>query len=125
MKIKMVSIPVLDPIMAFKQYTEVLGFDEFMYDPKGQLAIVVSPDDPKGTALLLEPNTHELSENYRAGLKKEKIPAITFGVDDIKAEYIRLVNLDIQFIKEPTLMAWGWEAIFDDNCGNYIQLIQV
>jgi len=124
MKIKMTSIPVDDPIKAFKHYTEVLGFQKLMYEEKGKLAIVVSPDDPDGTALLLEPNDMAEYNTVQKKLYASKIPSITFSVDDIKSEYIRLINLDVKFIKTPTEEAWGWDAVFDDNQGNYIQLIQ-
>ena len=124
MKIAMCSIPVNDPIKAFKHYTEILGFQEMMYDPQHQLAIVLSPEDKNGVSLMLEPNTNPISKAYQEGLYNSGIPCITLGTDDIKAEYIRLVNLDVAFKKEPTLQSWGWEAIFDDGQGNWIQIIQ-
>jgi len=120
----MCSIPVNDPIKAFKQYTEVLGFQKFMYDEADRLAIVVSPHDPSGTALLLEPNELPSYKNFQEALYAKGIPCITFAVDNIKEEYIRLVNLDIHFVKKPTEMDWGWEAIFDDGQGNFVQMVQ-
>jgi len=125
MKIKMVSIPVIDPIKAFKYYTTILGFQEFMYDPSAQLAIVVSADEPNGTAMILEPALmSEISKTYQEKLRAAKIPVITLGVEDINAEYIRLVNLDVPFLKNPSQQSWGIEAIFDDGQGNYIQLME-
>lgn len=124
MKIKMTSIPVSDPIKAFKHYTEVLGFQKLMYDEKGKLAIIVSPDDPNGTSLLLEPNDMPEYNKLQKIAYDAKMPYITFSVPDLKAEYIRLTNLDVRFIKEPKEEAWGWDSVFDDGQGNYIQLIQ-
>ncbi len=124
MNIKMTSIPVHDPIKAFKFYTEILGFEKFMYDEKGKLAIVVSPNDKTGTSLLLEPNDMQEYSSFQAKVYEQKIPVITFSVEDLKSEYIRLTNLDVHFIKSPKEEDWGWEAIFDDDQGNYIQLIQ-
>ncbi len=125
LKIKMVGIAVEDPIKAHTHYTTILGFKSYMYDPDNLLAIVVSEEDPEGTALMLEPATHSaLATQYQKGLREQKIPVITLAIEDIKAEYIRLVNLDVPFIKKPTETAWGMEAIFDDSQGNYIQLIQ-
>jgi len=124
MRIKMTSIPVSDPTKAFKHYTEILGFQEHLYDAKQKVAIVIAPNEPEGTALLLEPNDLPEYQAFQAKLYATKTPAITFVVDDLKAEYIRLTNLDVYFIKNPTEESWGWDAIFDDDNGNYIQLIQ-
>ncbi len=124
MKIKMTSIPVPNPSAAFKHYTEVLGFQELLFDPEAQLAIVVSPHDPQGTSLMLEPNSNPISKNYQTALYDQRIPIMTFSTENLKEEYVRLINLDVKFLKEPTQEDWGQEAIFDDNHGNYIQLIQ-
>jgi len=124
MKIKMTSIPVNDPVKAFKYYTEILGFEKFMYNPKEQVAIVVSAEDSNGTALLLEPNELPEYKNFQKAIYAKGIPALTLAVSNLKEEYIRLVNLDVRFIQKPTEMDWGWEAIFDDSNGNYVQLVQ-
>jgi len=62
--------------------------------------------------------------SFQKQLRAAKIPVITFSVKDLDAEYIRLVNLDVQFLKNPKMQSWGKEAIFDDGQGNYIQLIE-
>lgn len=124
MKIQLTSIHVDDPIKAFKFYTEILDFKEQMYMPDAYLAIVVSPEDPEGTALLLEPSDNPIAKDYKEGLYEEGLPAIVFGVEDIKKEYKRLKGKGVVFKKEPTKTDWGYEAIFDDTCGNYIQLVQ-
>ncbi|MCW9705664.1 VOC family protein [Fodinibius salsisoli] len=124
MKIQLTSVHVDDPIKAFEFYTQVLGFKEHMYMPDAYVAIVVSPEEPEGTALLLEPSDNPIAQKYKEGLYREGIPAIVFSVPDIKKEYERLKEQGVKFKKEPTQTDWGWEAVFDDTCGNYIQLAQ-
>lgn len=124
MRIKMVGIPVTDPVKAFKHYTEVLGFKELMYDPGAQLCLVVSHDDPKGTSIILEPNGNPISKNFQTSLYEAGIPIITLCVDNLKEEHLRLVNLDVKFKKEPKQESWGWDSVFDDGFGNWIQLMQ-
>ncbi|MGK0366421.1 MAG: putative enzyme related to lactoylglutathione lyase [Saprospiraceae bacterium] len=124
MKIKMVSVVVDDPILAFKFYTEVLNFKEYMYMPEGQLAIVVSPEDPEGTTILLEPRGDDFFKNFQETVYGMKLPVIIMGVEDVEKEYERLKKLNVNFLKKPTKNDWGTEAIFDDTCGNYIQIHQ-
>lgn len=124
MKITLTSIHVNDPIEAFSFYTEVLGFIEKLYMPEAKLAIVISPDEPGGTGLLLEPNENPVAASYQQGLYEQGLPAIVFGVDDIQGEYERLKEKGVTFKKEPVRTDWGYEAIFDDSCGNFIQLAQ-
>lgn len=125
MKIALTSICVNDPIEAFKFYTEVLGFVEKLFMPEMYLAIVVSPEDPDGTAILLEPNGNLGAKEFYDGIYKAGLPVIVFGVGDIYKEYEKLKNKGVVFKKEPTKTDWGIEAIFDDTCGNFIQLTQV
>ena len=124
MKISLVSVLVNNPLEAFKFYTEKLGFVKQMFKPEMQIAIVVSPEEPDSTALLLEPNGNLGAKNFQERIYKAGLPVIVFGVDDINKEYERLKNLDVEFTKEPTKTEWGTEAIFDDTCGNLIQLAQ-
>lgn len=124
MKILLTSVFVNDPIEAFKFYTETLGFVEKMFIPDASLAIVASPEDENGTQLLLEPNGNPIAKAYQEGIYKIGLPVIVFGVDDIQEEYERLKNLGVVFKKEPTKTEWGIEAIFDDTCGNWIQIFQ-
>ena len=93
--------------------------------PEMQLAIVVSPEDPNGTALLLEPRGNLNSNEYFEGIYNAGLPVIVFGVDDIQKEYNRLKTLGVAFRKEPTKTEWGTETLFEDTCGNLIQLHQV
>lgn len=122
MKIAMTSISVNDPIHAFQFYTEILGFREKMYMPEMKLAIVVAPDQPDGTALLLEPRGNFGSQEFFDGIYEAELPVIVFGVEDVQQEYERLVALGVKFTKEPKTTYWGTEAVFDDTCGNLIQI---
>ena len=125
MKIALTSVTVNNPVEAFKFYTEVLGFKEKQYLPDANIAVVVSPEDTDGTALLLEPNFNPLSKTFQQGLYKSGIPVIVFGVDDIQSEYERLKEKGVVFKSEPKKTEWGTMAMFDDTCGNYIQIHQV
>ena len=125
MKIGLTSVFVHDPIAAFKFYTEVLGFVKRMYKPEAWIAIVVSPEEPDGTGLLLEPNHNALAKTYQKGLFKAGIPVIVFSVSDIHAEYERLKGRGVVFRNPPKKTEYGIEAIFEDTCGNFIQLQQI
>jgi predicted enzyme related to lactoylglutathione lyase len=124
MKISLTSVFVDDPVKAFKFYTEVLGFVERMYMPEAWLAIVASPEEPDGTGLLLEPNNNPIGKTYQQAIYEQGLPAIVFGVEDVQKEYERLKGLGVAFSQEPTKMDWGTQAVFDDTCGNYIQIHQ-
>ena len=81
MKVKLVSIPVNDPIEAFQFYTKVLNFQENLYMPEAKLAIIVSPEDPKGTAVLLEPNENPITKNFQEAVRESGLPVMVFGVE--------------------------------------------
>lgn len=124
MKIQLTSVFVDDPSKAFKFYTEVLGFVEKMYVPEAGLAIVVSSEQPDGTALLLEPNGNPIAKTYQEALYEQGLPVIVFSVADIQEEYERLTGLGVVFRREPTKTEYGTETVFEDMCGNLIQLVQ-
>ncbi len=124
MKISLVSISVNDPLAAFKFYTDVLGFKEKMYMPEMFLAIVVSPEDPDGTAILLEPRGNYGSREFFDGIYNAGLPVIIFGSEDVQADHEKLKAKGVVFKQEPTKNEWGTQAIFDDTCGNYIQIHQ-
>jgi len=128
MKIAMVSVFVEDPVKAFKYYTEVLGFEELMYSPENYIAIVKSPLDGQGTYLLLEPTEPgglEIAKEYKKQLYTMGIPVISFSSDDILKTAEELKQKRVIFKKDPVKTDYGYEAIFDDSNGNYIQLIQL
>jgi predicted enzyme related to lactoylglutathione lyase len=124
MKIAMTGIHVTDPMLAFEFYTKVLGFKQHSFMPEHNLAIVVSEDQPNGTALLLEPSDNPLAKTYREGLYESGIPVIVFGVEDVYKEYQRLLEKGVIFTAEPIKNEWGTQVIFDDTCGNFVQLHQ-
>ena len=125
MKIALTSVTVNSPIEAFTFYTEVLGFVKRLYIPEAVLAIVASPEEPDGTGLLLEPSDNPIAKTFQEAVYQAGLPIIVFGTADIQNEYQRLKALGVVFRKEPTKTDWGIEAIFEDTCGNLIQLAQI
>ena len=85
---------------------------------------VVAPDDPGGTQLLLEPEAHPAAQAFTAALYADGIPAASFAVDDVAAEFGRLRERGVRFTMEPTDMGPVTIAVLDDTCGNLIQLVQ-
>lgn len=83
---------------------------------------VVSPEDPDGTELLLEPAGHPAARTYRDALVADGIPLAQFAVDDVRAEHERLSALGVRFVQEPTEMGPVTAAVLDDTCGNLIQI---
>ena len=128
MKIAMVSVFVEDPVKAFKYYTEVLGFEEVMHSPENYIAIVKSPLDSNGTSLLLEPTEPggiEVAKEYKQKLYSLGIPVISFSSNNIQKTVDELKEKGVKFKKDLVETDYGYEAIFDDSNGNYIQLIQL
>jgi predicted enzyme related to lactoylglutathione lyase len=129
MKIKLTSVSIDDYNKALKFYTEVLGFVKKRDIPLGDGArwiTVVSPEEPDGTELLLEPNAdYPAMKALKEALVKDGLPFTAFQVDDIQKEYARLKKLGVEFTMEPTNMGMTTVAVFDDTCGNLIQLYQV
>lgn len=124
MRVKMCSVHVVDPAAAFGFYTSTLGFAELMALPEANLFIVQAPDVTDGPGLLLEPSDNPIAENYRTALYGLGIPAIVFGVPDVRAEYERLSSLGVRFADEPTDDPSGLFATLDDGCGNYVRIHQ-
>jgi len=89
-KIVLTGIYVNDPNAAFRFYTDILGFGERLHIPEALLAIVVSPEEPGGTGLLLEPSDNPIAATYQKQLYDAEIPAIVLGTDDIMGDYARL-----------------------------------
>lgn len=124
MKIQLTSVFVADPDEAFRFYTEVLGFSERLFMPEANLAIVASPEEPEGTGLLLEPSDHPAAKTFQEAMYKAGLPVIVFSTPDLQQDYERLTGLGVVFKKLPTQTEMGLEAVFDDTCGNFIQLYQ-
>lgn len=131
MKIAMVSVFVEDPSKAFQYYTEVLGFEEYMYSPENYIAIVKSPLDSNGVTLLLEPiapggnEVTEVAKTYKKRLYELGVPVMTFSSPDILKTFEELKEKGVVFKKDPVKTDYGYEAVLDDAHGNYIQLIQL
>jgi catechol 2,3-dioxygenase-like lactoylglutathione lyase family enzyme len=129
MKIKLTSVPIYDYDKALKFYTGVLGFVKKRDIPLGEGArwiTVVSAEDPDGTELLLEPNAdYPAMKALREALLKDGIPFTAFQVDDVQEEYERMRNLGVEFTMEPTNMGMTSAAVFNDTCGNLIQIYQI
>ena len=127
MQIKLNSVLVSDQSKALAFYTEKLGFVKKQDIPMGEFRwlTVVSPDDPDGTELVLEPNALDVAKTYQAALYGQGIPFTAFEVDDLAAEHARLVQLGVTFISDPTDRGPVLLAVLDDTCGNLIQLYQV
>ena len=126
MRITHTSVFVSDQDRAEKFYTETLGFVKKHDVPVGEFRwlTVVSPEDPDGTELLLEPNNNPVAQAYQKGIFEQSIPATAFGVADIRAEYERLKSIGVAFAMEPTEVAGATIAVFDDTCGNLIQVME-
>ena len=126
LKIKLTSVLVEDQDKALRFYTEVLGFVKNKEIPLGKAKwlTVVSPDGPQDIELLLEPNDNPAAKTFQAALREQGIPLTAFAVDDIQQEYARLKQLGVVFRGEPTRMGPTTVAVFEDTCGNLIQLYQ-
>jgi catechol 2,3-dioxygenase-like lactoylglutathione lyase family enzyme len=124
MRIHLTSVLVDDQTKALRFYTDVLGFVKKTEIPMGEHAwlTVVSPDDPDGTELVLEPSSHPAVPPFKAALVHDGIPFTSFAVDDVNGEYQRLRSLGVQFTQPPTAMGPVTTAVFDDTCGNLIQI---
>ncbi|MFI2779115.1 VOC family protein [Streptomyces sp. ALB3] len=125
MKIHLSSVFVDDQDKALGFYTDVLGFVKKTEVPLGEdrWLTVVSPEDPEGTELLLEPDRHPAVQPYKTALVEDGIPAASFAVDDVPAEYSRLRGLGVRFTQEPLEMGPVTTAVLDDTCGNLIQIV--
>ena len=126
MRIVVTSVLVDDQEKALRFYTDVLGFAKKHDIPMGEARwlTVVSPQDPDGTELLLEPDSHPAAGPFKDALVADGLPWTSFGVDDVNAEFRRLQGLGVRFTQEPVEMGPVTTAVFDDTCGNLIQIAQ-
>lgn len=124
MKIITTNVFVDDQEEALRFYTEVLGFEKKTDIPAGahRWLTVVSPISPDGVELLLEPSDHPAVPPFKAALVADGIPYTSFSVDDASAEFERLSALGVDFVQAPTTMGPVTVAVFDDTCGNLIQI---
>ncbi|OOC54350.1 MULTISPECIES: VOC family protein [Nocardiopsis] len=126
MRIHLTSVFVDDQDKALSFYTDVLGFVKKTEVPLGEdrWLTVVSPEEPEGTELLLEPSGHPAVKPYKEALVDDGIPATSFAVDDVRAEFDRLRERGVRFTQEPLEMGPVTTAVLDDTCGNLIQIAQ-
>jgi predicted enzyme related to lactoylglutathione lyase len=126
MKIKLASVFVDDQDKALKFYTEVLGFIQKTNIPMGtaRWITVVSPEGPADIELLLEPMGFAPAKTYQRALFEAGIPLTAFAVENIEKEYERMGRLGVVFKTKPVKMGAVTIAVFDDTCGNLIQLVQ-
>lgn len=123
-RLTVTSVFVDDQDKALDFYTRVLGFEPKVDVPMGEhrWLTVVSSADPDGVQLLLEPDGHPVVGPYKAGLVEDGIPAASFGVDDVQAEYERLTAAGVRFVQPPLAMGPVTTAVLDDTCGNLVQI---
>jgi catechol 2,3-dioxygenase-like lactoylglutathione lyase family enzyme len=124
MKINLASVFVDDQDKALSFYTETLGFVKKTEMPAGEFKwlTVVSPEDPDGVELLLEPSDHPAVKSFREAIVADGIPYTSFAVGNVQAEYERLSARGVKFVQQPTSMGPVTTAVFDDTCGNLIQI---
>ncbi len=126
MKIVVTSVLVDDQERALQFYTNVLGFVKKHDIPMGaaRWLTLTAPGDPDGVELLLEPDQHPAARPFKRALVEDGIPYTSFGVDDVKAEYDRLVTAGVHFTQPPVNLGPVTTAVLDDTCGNLIQIAQ-
>ena len=129
MKIVLTSMLVDDQQKALEFYTGVLGFVKKHDIPMGHAEgarwlTVVSPEQPDGVELVLEPDSHPAIKPFKRAIVEDGIPFNSFAVADVRAEYERLVKAGVRFTQPPTEMGPVITAVFDDTCGNLVQIAQ-
>lgn len=124
MRITVTSVMVDDQAKALRFYTEILGFVKKHDIPLGEHSwiTVVSPEDPVGIELSLEPDEHPAAGPFKRALVEDGLPFTSFAVDDVADEYERLLGLGVRFTRSPVDMGPVTIAVFDDTCGNLIQI---
>ncbi|WP_142826379.1 VOC family protein [Planococcus soli] len=127
MNIIVTSLFVENQDKALEFYSGTLGFVKKHDIPMGEFRwiTVVSPDHQQGTELVLEPNVHPAAREYQQKIFAEGVPATMFGVEDVQKEFERLLEHGVSFTIEPTEMGNVKIAVFDDTCGNLIQIAQM
>jgi catechol 2,3-dioxygenase-like lactoylglutathione lyase family enzyme len=125
MRMTVSSVLVDDQRRALSVYTGPLGLLKKNDIPLGSHSwlTVVSPEDPDGHELLLEPDEHPAAKQFKAALMTDGIPLISFTCADVGHEHERLVAAGLRFTQPPTVMGPVTTAVFDDTCGNLVQLV--
>ena len=126
MRINLASVLVDYQEKALRFYTDILGFRKNKDIPLGEhrWLTVTSPEDPNGTELVLEPDTHPAARPFKEALVADGIPFTSFAVEDVQKEFRRLGDAGVRFTQQPVDMGPLTTAVFDDTCGNLIQIAQ-
>ncbi|GAA6137720.1 hypothetical protein NBRC116583_14670 [Arenicella sp. 4NH20-0111] len=122
MKLSLVSIPVQDPIKAHQIYTTKLGFQTKTFDKNAQLVIVISAEDPDGSAILLEPCVGSFAESYQRSAFDANLPIMIFSVNDVDSEMERLRRVGVTLRPDIENSEWGLSNLFEDGCGNILMI---
>jgi catechol 2,3-dioxygenase-like lactoylglutathione lyase family enzyme len=130
MRVRIVSVPVRDQQKALEFYTDVLGFISKNDIPLGEgnrWLTLVAPEDQDGPEVLLEPSPlhFQPSKDFQEALFEAGIPCTQFYVNDVKSEYDRLMGKGVEFSVKPVETDSAKIAVFNDTCGNYIQLVEI
>ena len=126
MQIRLARILVDDQAKALEFYTTKIGFVKKEDIPMGpyRWLTVTSPDGAEGVELVLEPMGFEPAKVYHAALREAGIPATAFLTTNVDAEYQSLKVRGVEFRGEPKTMGPVRMVVFDDTCGNLINLVQ-
>ncbi len=126
MQIKLTSVLVDDQAKALAFYTDILGFRKKHDIPLGddRWLTVVSPEGPDDVELLLEPMGFPPARTYQRALYDAGIPLMAFAVPDVAAEHARLVARGVVFRTGPMSAGATTIAVFEDTCGNLIQIFE-
>jgi catechol 2,3-dioxygenase-like lactoylglutathione lyase family enzyme len=122
MKISLTSVFVDDPVKAHKFYTQALGFQSKEFVQDAQLAIVVSPEDPQGTSLLLEPRGDSFAKTYQEHVYSAGLPIIVFSASNIETTRRGLESRGVKFRDDLAKPEWDLQNLFEDTCGNLLML---
>jgi predicted enzyme related to lactoylglutathione lyase len=127
MKIKLTTLYVDDQERALRFYTEVLGFVAKADVKNGpyRWLTVASPEEPDGTQLQLALNNNPAASAYQQAIFEQGQPAVMFYSDDVKGDYERIKGRGAEFTMPPTEVTGSTIAMFNDTCGNLVQLTQL
>ena len=127
MRIGVTEVFVDDQDKARAFYTGVLGLevkDDASYSDTARWLTVVSPEDPEGTELLLAP-VNDAAAALQAARRESGTPAVSFATGDCQQSYRELAGRGAVFVSEPQQRGYGGtDAVFEDGCGNLLNLHQ-
>lgn len=128
--ISLVTLYVTDQDEAKKFYCDVLGFVEGTDVTLGdgfRWVTVSHPDHPELEVTLMVPGpplNEEMAGAVRRALAGGSMGGFGITTDDCRAEHARLVKLGVEFAQEPSERPYGVEAVFRDNSGNWLVMVE-